>query len=71
MADLCAHGRVADEYCEACDAAKWATEQRRRRWGILAEDGAIFGLTAGETAELAALEREFGASGLGVEFRHG
>lgn len=42
---------------------------RRRRWHILAEDGALFGLTEKESAELARLEQEFGESGLAEEMR--
>ena len=46
-----------------------AQHRRRRRWATLAEDGAIFGLTAKESAELAAREAEFGPSGLAAEHR--
>jgi hypothetical protein len=42
---------------------------RRRRWTTLAEDGAVFGLTAKESAEMARLEAEFGPSGLAAEMR--
>lgn len=42
---------------------------RRRRWNILKDDGAVFGLTHAETAELEDLEKEFGDSGLAKEFR--
>jgi hypothetical protein len=50
-------------------AAQDARDWRRRRWGILTEDGAIFGLTRAETGELTLLEREFGPSGLPDQFR--
>lgn len=46
-----------------------AIKARRRRWHILQEDGAIFGLTPKESAELARLEQEFGDSGLPQEMR--
>jgi hypothetical protein len=44
-------------------------DQRIRRWMTLAEDGAIFGLTRAESAELARLEHEFGHSGLAQGMR--
>jgi len=47
------------------DQKRW----RKRRWHILQEDGAIFGLTPKESAELAALEEEFGLTGLAKEMR--
>jgi hypothetical protein len=42
---------------------------RLRRWMTLAEDGATFGLTAAESAELGRLEAEFGDSGLPQDMR--
>lgn len=42
---------------------------RQRRYEILCEDGAVFGLTPRESAELAELEKEFGPSGLSQDMR--
>jgi hypothetical protein len=42
---------------------------RRRRWTVLAEDGAVFGLNAAQSVELKRLEDEFGPTGLAEEFR--
>jgi hypothetical protein len=46
-----------------------ARDRRIRRWMTLAEDGAVFGLTPAESAELARLEAELGPSGLAAEMR--
>jgi hypothetical protein len=67
---VCAHGIRWPHACGHCDDAAWERRERRRRWSILAEDGAIFGLTERETAELAQLEAEFGPSGLDAGYRH-
>jgi len=74
MGDLCEFcGRLVpeEEHKPDCvsEAAQDARRRRRRRWGVLAEDGAIFGLTVAESAELARLEAEFGSSPLPAEMR--
>jgi hypothetical protein len=38
---------------------QWERDKRERRWTALKEDGAMFGLTPGEAAEFARLDREF------------